>query len=273
MSKIIALSVACMVIFALPSYGYSPNERGRLKLIRTAVIAGIEHGKALQLANESLAKEAESAHVEADNANKVAGMAASSAFTAGVTARKAQAEAERAAKENAEMRPIVEQVNKWCGLGAFVYGIERILHCLMWLAIGIVALVVLFFVASLIFPALGPILRLGTGFIGGVFSRIRIHVPAIFNPNHSLNTMTPPTPSTNWFHGLLTKLESLAGMHPNDPAYAAVKAEIAEIKSAHLTVDESAQLDKTLKAIEAARLTPPPAPNPSPATGAPPPAG
>jgi hypothetical protein len=59
---------------------------------------------------------------------------------------------------------------------------------------------------------------------------------------------------------LLLKLEHLIGLHPDDPAYKTVKAEIAQIKKDTLTVDEAAQLENLLKAIEAARVTPPAAP-------------
>lgn len=135
------------VWFGLNVHAYTPRERDRLKLIRQAVVAGIDHGKALQVVNASLEKEAEGAHIEADNANKVAGMAALSAFSAGVTARKAQAEAERAAKENAEMRPIVAAVTgPWWfpGLNALIYGAKKsTISLLVLIGIGIVVFIII----------------------------------------------------------------------------------------------------------------------------------
>jgi hypothetical protein len=58
-------------------------------------------------------------------------------------------------------------------------------------------------------------------------------------------------------------VEHLVGLHPDDPAYKTVKAEIAEITLDKLTVVEAGQLKKTLDAIESSRRKPlPPIPVP-----------
>lgn len=65
---------------------------------------------------------------------------------------------------------------------------------------------------------------------------------------------------------LFLKLEHLVGLHPDDPNYANVKAEIARIAKDTLTPAESKQLDATIAAIEKGRhvVPVPPVPNPQP---------
>lgn len=161
--QIIAFVMA--VWFGLTVHALTPPERAKLELVRKAVVAGIEHGKILQDA-------AEQAQISAENANKVAMMAASSAFTAGVRARTAQAEAERAAKENAEMRPIVKAVTgPWWfpGLNALIYGAKKsFLSLLVIIGIGLLLFVIIK-VAITMFT--GGTFGAGIGVVGGWFAR------------------------------------------------------------------------------------------------------
>jgi hypothetical protein len=83
------------------------------------------------------------------------------------------------AKLNAKMKPVYDQVTKWCGFGAIVYGLGRIVHCLMWLVIGIVILVVVVIGLSVASPAFGAavsiiltMLRIPVGLFHAMLIRI-----------------------------------------------------------------------------------------------------
>jgi hypothetical protein len=79
------------------------------------------------------------------------------------------------AKYNAYAKPIVEQVNKWCGLGAFSYGIHRLSKCFMWGLFGVVGVVVIVLVIGLLtgtFPAIVGFFKTAWGFVVALFRRI-----------------------------------------------------------------------------------------------------
>lgn len=141
-------------------HGFTPTERQKLEQVRKAVKLGIEHGTALQAA-------AEQARIESASANSSAGSAWASAFATGVTAKKAQAEAERAKKENDRMRPIVDAVSgPWWfpGLNATLYGLKKMsISC----GILIVILIIIFVAIGFLVPGARPVLDL----VGGWFGR------------------------------------------------------------------------------------------------------
>lgn len=152
--------------FALNVHAYTPKERGRLKVIRSAVMVGIEHGKTLQAA-------AEQARIEADNANKVALMATDSAITAGNKAKTALDEAARCQKENAEMRPIVKAVTgPWWfpGLNALIYGAKK--SFLSLLVIIVIAFVLFVVIKIIITVTTGGTVTAGLGAVGGIFVKL-----------------------------------------------------------------------------------------------------
>lgn len=154
------------VWFGLTAHALTPTERQKLELVRKAVVAGIEHGKILQDA-------AEQAQVSADNANKVAMMAATAAVTTGLTARKAQAEAERAAKENAEMRPIIKAVTgPWWfpGGNALIYGAKKSIISLIVILVGAFVLFLIIKVAITLLT--GGTFSAGLGVVTGIFGKL-----------------------------------------------------------------------------------------------------
>ena len=77
-------------------------------------------------------------------------------------------------KYNSYAKPIIEEVNKWCGLGAFGYGIKKLSHCFLWGAFGIVGIVVIVLVigaATGTLPAIIGFLRTIGGSIAALFRR------------------------------------------------------------------------------------------------------
>lgn len=166
--------VVAILIFAgaISSDALTPKEREKVQQALAAVDKAIAHGEALTAA-------AEQARIEADNANKVALLAAESAMTSETKAKLAEAleerqfkEFERAAKENAEMRKIVDQVSgPWWfpGLNALIYGIKK---CALSLLVIIVGIVVLFIVVTLAVPGFRPAFGAVTGFFGRIFGSV-----------------------------------------------------------------------------------------------------
>jgi hypothetical protein len=78
------------------------------------------------------------------------------------------------AKYNEYAKPIVEQINKWCGLGAFSYGIKKVSHCIIWGIVGIAGLVIVVVVIGLLtgsLPAILGFFRTAWGFVTGIFRR------------------------------------------------------------------------------------------------------
>jgi hypothetical protein len=114
--------------------------------------------------------------------------AAQSAATAEMTDRRAlvaekavadeHTELKRCANENAAMRPIVNTVNKWWGIGGIVYGFVRLAKHLLILAavviaIGVAVLVLSFFfpVIGVAFKAIGPLFGAAMSRVTGIFRR------------------------------------------------------------------------------------------------------
>lgn len=76
------------------------------------------------------------------------------------------------AKYNAYAKPIIEQVNKYWGIGAFFYGFKVLGRHLFILAIVLVSIALILVVLSFIFPALGAFLRAAGAVIAAIFRRI-----------------------------------------------------------------------------------------------------
>jgi hypothetical protein len=76
------------------------------------------------------------------------------------------------------MRPIVAQVNKWWGIGAYVYGTKRLLSKLMWFGIGGIVLVIAASIAAFAgVPFLAPLaglLRKIPGWFIGLFKNFKL---------------------------------------------------------------------------------------------------
>lgn len=145
-------AIAVLILWTpLAVFGLTPKEREKVKQALQAVEEAIGHGDELQ-------KAAEQARIEADNANKVAGMAASSAFSAGVTARKAVSDAEQCKKQVAEWEPIIKAVTgPWWFPGgrALLYGAKKS-------AISAIVIIVGAFVLFLIIKVLITVFTGGT---------------------------------------------------------------------------------------------------------------
>jgi hypothetical protein len=83
------------------------------------------------------------------------------------TSKNLNIEIARAAADKA----VVAQVNSWWGLGAFAYGIKRLLTHLLWLALGIVVLIVALVILATVFPAFGAVFAVIMAFIRMIFAR------------------------------------------------------------------------------------------------------
>jgi type II secretory pathway pseudopilin PulG len=124
---VVIVIAAILGISLINALALTPKEREKAKKVLEAVEMAGEHIKALQSA-------AEAANLSAQLANDSAGSAWSSAFQVGLTAKKAQEEAERCQKENARMRPIVDAVTgPWWFPGgkALIYGAKKSLLSLV----------------------------------------------------------------------------------------------------------------------------------------------
>lgn len=100
----------------------------------------------LKSANELLGAEAEQARISATNANSVAMMAATSAFTTGLRARAAEKDAILCKQENDRMRPVYNAVKgPWWfpGLNALIYGIKKSSISLLVIIAGVVVILVI----------------------------------------------------------------------------------------------------------------------------------
>lgn len=145
--------VACVIgwvcyLFILVGAGMclTPPERKLVERILSQAEIAKGANTALKAANEQLAAEAGRAHIETANANKVAGMAASSAFSAGVSARAALKDAEDCKKTVAEWEPIIKAVSgPWWfpGLNALLYGIKKCSISLLVIVAAILFILVL----------------------------------------------------------------------------------------------------------------------------------
>jgi hypothetical protein len=160
-------AIAVLVLWTpLVVFGLTPKERAKVQEALTAVELAIGHGEELQ-------KAAEQARIEADNANKVAGMAASSAFSAGVTARKAVTDAESCKKTVAEWEPIIKAVTgPWWFPGgrALIYGAKKsAISLVVIIGIGLLLAVI---IKVVITAATGGTVTGGFRIVGGIFARV-----------------------------------------------------------------------------------------------------
>jgi hypothetical protein len=208
--------------------------------------------------------EADQAKTEATASFNSAQVAEQKAITAEAQVKTEHDNLVKAVAQNASMRKTVDECNRWFGAGAIWYGIKRLM---VHLFIAIAVLVVIGILLAIFLPAAKPIIGLIVSFFTSILRRIAaLFTRSTTTPAASSNTMsTPTTPATSWFHPLLVKIEQLIGLHPGDANYASVTAEIAKIRADNLTATESAQLDKTVSAIIAARVAATPVvPTPAP---------
>jgi hypothetical protein len=162
-AAVIIIVVAWILGGAIYALALTPKEKEKAKKVLEAVEMAGEHIKALQFA-------AEAANQSAQLANDSAGSAWSSAFQVGLTAKKAQEEAERCQKENARMRPIVDAVTgPWWfpGGNALLYGAKKS-------AISAIVIIVGGFVLFLIIKVVLTVVSGGTwsaglGAVTGIF--------------------------------------------------------------------------------------------------------
>jgi hypothetical protein len=165
--KGLALTLALMCALCSPTFALTKKERALVTVIQTEVREGI---KDLSESHAALAQAAQ----RADEAEK---HAADTDAAIGVV--KKQIDVEHAtviafAKLNAKMKPVYDQVTKWCGFGAIIYGIGRIVHCLIWMVVGIVVLFLIIIGLSIASPAFGIA-------ISGIMTMLRIPVAAFHN--------------------------------------------------------------------------------------------
>lgn len=165
MRRLLIFIVAAWIVLTIfyfavrTAQGLTPPERKIVeRILQQAEIAKGANG-ALKQANADLASEAEQAHIETNNANTVAMMAASSAMSTGLKAKTALDEAARCKKENDEMRPIVEQWKKLQGPWWF-RGLNGLIY---FTGKSLLSLVILIVVGFVIFLIIKVVISVSTG--------------------------------------------------------------------------------------------------------------
>ena len=68
----------------------------------------------------------------------------------------------------AKYEPVIKQVNKWFGLGAIIYGFQKLAKNILILGVILAVLAAALYGLSFAFPAIG----LAFGFVRGLFSRV-----------------------------------------------------------------------------------------------------
>lgn len=163
---VVIVIAAILGISLINALALTPKEREKAKKVLEAVEMAGEHIKALQSA-------AEAANLSAQLANDSAGSAWSSAFQVGLTAKKAQEEAERCQKENARMRPIVDAVTgPWWFPGgkALIYGAKKSFISLVVILVGGF---LLFLIGKVVLTvATGGTWSAGLGAVTGIFGKL-----------------------------------------------------------------------------------------------------
>jgi hypothetical protein len=165
-TALIIIVVAWLIGGAIYALALTPKEKEKAKKVLEAVEMAGEHIKALQFA-------AEAANQSAQIANDSAGSAWSSAFQVGLTAKKAQEEAERCAKENARMRPIVDAVTgPWWFPGgkALLYGATKSAISLVVILVG--AFVLFLIIKIVLTVVTGGTWSAGLGAVTGIFGKL-----------------------------------------------------------------------------------------------------
>jgi hypothetical protein len=146
--------------FLTSVFALTPNERKMVQTIKTQV----EEGQADYAASQAALSQA----------NHDTAAAAQTAATTASDLAEAQKKFDTVNKDNARMKPVYDQCTKFCGFGAILYGVGRIIHCLMWLVIGVVALIVVIVGLSIAFPAFGAAMSI-------VATGLRIPLAALHN--------------------------------------------------------------------------------------------
>jgi hypothetical protein len=76
------------------------------------------------------------------------------------------------ARYNAYAKPIIEQVNRWWGIGGILYGFKVLSRHLFILIAVLAVLAVGVFALSFVFPAIMPFIRMTGSFIGMFFRKL-----------------------------------------------------------------------------------------------------
>ena len=165
--------VVALCFTAVTSTGLTPDERKIVLHAKEQLQIAINQNAILVNEARAARNSAETANVEAARATESAQIADTKAKIAKALEDRQYKELVRSEKENREMRPIVAQVNKWCGLGAFIYGVKRLMKCLMWFLIGGGILAVIIGGASMFgVPFLAPIAKLVIKFFAAIVNFI-----------------------------------------------------------------------------------------------------
>jgi type II secretory pathway pseudopilin PulG len=156
---VVIVIAAILGISLINALALTPKEREKAKKVLEAVEMAGEHIKALQSA-------AEAANLSAQLANDSAGSAWSSAFQVGLTAKKAQEEAERCQKENARI------TGPWWFPGgkALIYGAKKSFISLVVILVGGF---LLFLIGKVVLTvATGGTWSAGLGAVTGIFGKL-----------------------------------------------------------------------------------------------------
>lgn len=152
--RLLIVLIAASLMAVTPAVALTEKER---QLARQA-LSELQEAKA-QFADAkaklaSADERAATAEQEAANARQFADQTQEKAAVLSKQIDVANSNELRLAQENAKMKPIYDRVTRWFGLGAIIFGLGMLLKN-VFIAAAIVA--VAFFIASFIFPAVGPL--------------------------------------------------------------------------------------------------------------------
>ena len=224
-----------------PKAGMTSTQRKLAQSARAEVVAALAgQASALAEANQAKQSAADSA-ASAASEKTLLDQAKAQSITE-------QAQLKKAATENAQMRPIVKQVQSYWGIGGIIYGFKRLAAHLLIMAAVIAVLVVGIWILSIAAPASAPIITLVLRAVGGVFAGIGRGIAAFFGMLHSL----------------LQKLVARLTPVPKPPLVLPVPAPIAPSPGPTGPVEPSvpwiAELVAAENSIAPTPIVPPPAP-------------
>jgi hypothetical protein len=169
------LTLIFITLIASVSLALTPTERTVLEHARTKLVESQKLFESVNLKLTTAEQQIASANQHAAESDARAASAEQNASQARVQAQITGAVADvlrkqidvshdneqRLANEVAIYKPVYDQVNKWCGIGAFVYGFKKLLHCLMWFGIGAGVLAIILAVVAVWTgaPILAPIAK------------------------------------------------------------------------------------------------------------------
>lgn len=142
------------------AYALTPKERAIVQHAAKGVDDAIVH-------NDVAKAETAAANAATSNAEASAKVADDKSVVAEKQAKDLREELKRSATENAKMRPIVDEVQSWCGIGGIIYGFKRLaVHILILIGV----LLVIGIALAIFAPGVITAIRLGLngtlGFLG-----------------------------------------------------------------------------------------------------------